>query len=251
MAPEVQQWFDTWLEGQQKTQGLIGDAQDAVANRGGLDLSNVGPGADYSKLRPDDVTRTYGDASADLGRQRVEDALFDRLDRRIKGSQEDLDVRLARQGITLGSEAHRAAQDAETRAAHDARISAILGAGTEHSRLLGEARAKAGFENAAAAQKFGQGIPLGNAYEAKRNARIQEEIAKHRIPIETLASLRGGAATPTIPQFLPTNPTTVAGTDVAGITNAHTNALTNRYNSEVNMYNQGLGGLLGLFSAFI
>ena len=93
-----------------------------------------------------------GGFSAD--RQRVEDALMGRLDQQRGRDMEGLRTQLAGQGINIGTEAYsRALQDFE-RTNTDMRTSAILGAGQEQSRLLGEARGAGEFTNNARQTDF-------------------------------------------------------------------------------------------------
>jgi len=107
------------------------------------------------------VTRTYGtDFSED--RQRVEDALFNRLDSRLDRDRDALETRLANQGIQRGSELFTRSLEDFGRNVNDARTAAILGAGQEQSRLAGLEAQRAGFQNQAQAQQFGQNLGLAN-----------------------------------------------------------------------------------------
>lgn len=115
------------------------------------------------------ITRSYStDFSQD--RQRVEDALMQRLNPSLSQDRERLESRLAAQGIRIGSEAYQDAMEDFSRQSNDARLSAILGAGQEQSRMVGLEAARAGFENAAQAQAFGQ-----NAATAEFNNKAQEQ----------------------------------------------------------------------------
>lgn len=102
-----------------------------------------------------DITRSYGtDFSQD--RQRVEDALMGRINKQNDRDLEQLRTRLANQGIGEGSEAYSAAMDDYNRGLADQRIGAVLAGGQEQSRLTGLEAQRAGFENAAQQQAFGQ-----------------------------------------------------------------------------------------------
>lgn len=103
------------------------------------------------------IRDTYGtDFSAD--RQRVEDALFSRLDDRLEEDRASLEQRLADQGIRIGSEAYRNAMDTFQEGRNDARTSVVIRAGEEHTRLANLEAQRAGFENQAQQQRFNQGL---------------------------------------------------------------------------------------------
>lgn len=163
---------DTAASSAQFLQGYLGRGMDTgnLPRRGQVPGSAPG----YSEVRLDsgsidrapimfrdaqggDITRSYGPEdgfSAD--RQRVEDALMQRLGTQLDQDRDRLETRLANQGISLGSRAFSSAQDDMSRRVNDARLSAILGAGQEQSRLTGMARDRAVFENTAQGQAFGQ-----------------------------------------------------------------------------------------------
>jgi len=123
------------------------------------------------------VTRTYGtDFSQD--RQRVEDALMDRMNPRLEQDRKRLESRLASQGIRIGSEAYNSAMDDYSRQTNDARLGAILNAGQEQSRLAGLEAARAGFENAAQAQVFGQNAANAQLANNAQAQAFQQEAAR-------------------------------------------------------------------------
>lgn len=102
-----------------------------------------------------EITRTYnGDFSED--RQRVEDALMERLQPYLDRKQESMRSQLLNSGIRQGSTAYSGAQADFDRAENDARIANILAASEEQSRLVGMERDRAAFENAAQNQDFQQ-----------------------------------------------------------------------------------------------
>lgn len=124
---------------------------DQIADSGSVQRTLGGAGA---------ITRSYGtDFSQD--RQRVEDALMDRMNPRLEQDRERLESRLASQGIRVGSEAYNSAMDDYGRQTNDARLGAILNAGQEQSRLTGLEAQRAGFENSAQAQAFDQLVQRG------------------------------------------------------------------------------------------
>jgi hypothetical protein len=111
------------------------------------------------------------DFSAD--RQRVEDALFSRLEPRLQQDTSALDTRLRNQGLTPGSEAYNRAMTLNSQTGLDARMQAILAGGQEQSRLFDMDVQQGAFNNAAQQQDYDQllgrgqftqqGIGLNNA----------------------------------------------------------------------------------------
>ena len=146
--------------------GNVGGVQRGLANAGSVQRS-VGdttgmrfdiPGAGQLRRQigdAGDITRSYN-ADFSQDRQRVEDALMSRLNPSLQKDRSALEARLASQGIRVGSEAYQSSMDDFGRQSNDARMSAILGAGQEQSRLTGLEAQRAGFENAAQQQAFGQ-----------------------------------------------------------------------------------------------
>lgn len=135
------------------------DDAGQIRSMGGVSGISMGfeKGADlrYQAEGAGDITRTYGtDFSED--RQRVEDALMQRMDPYLSRDKEALEARLASQGIRYGSEQYQDAMGDFSRQSNDARLGAILSGGQEQSRLAGLESQRASFENQAQAQQYGQ-----------------------------------------------------------------------------------------------
>ena len=269
--------------------GLLGRPQDtsSLPDRGAIsdvrqtNLDRIGSGPELqTEIAPaGDITRTYGtDFSQD--RQRVEDALFSRINPQLQRDQEALDSRLAAQGIRLGSEAYTAAQSDHSKRVNDARFGAVLNAGQEQSRLAGLEANRAGFENAAQAQAFGQnaagagftnaarqqgfdnearGIQFGNqaslseanadlarfnAANAARGQALSEDFAVRNQPINEITALASGAQIQT-PNFITPQTASIPTTDVAGIQFGAFNAANQQYNQERARHDALIGGLFG------
>jgi len=122
-----------------------------------------------------DITRTYGtDFSAD--RKRVEDALFERARPEIDRDRAALETRLQNQGIAIGSEAWNDAMRAHNQGVNDFRLGSILNAGQEHSRLVDMDARRAGFENQAQAQAFGQNLNRAGFENAAQGQAYQQAL---------------------------------------------------------------------------
>lgn len=116
------------------------------------------------------ITRSYGtDFSED--RQRVEDALMQRMQGGQDRDRAQLETRLANQGIGYGTAAYSAAMDDYNRSVNDSRLGAILAGGQEQSRITGLEAQRAGFQNSAQSQAYGQNAnnaQFTNAAQAQR-----------------------------------------------------------------------------------
>lgn len=171
-------------------------------------------------------------ASANLDRGRIEDAFLSRFNQDWDRQSSANDVKLANQGIGLGSQAYAADKDILNRARNDAVSQAILNSGQEQSRLFGMDLANAN---------------LGN--QARQQA-ISELLQQRNQPLNELAVLLGfapGIQTPNAPSF----GGNIAGTDIAGITQGNFNNQMANYNTAMNQQSGLLGGLFGLGSAAI
>ena len=79
--------------------------------------------------------------SIGMGRDAVERALLDRLNKEAELDRSKYDSIMSARGLQ-GSTLEQEGQEVYDRGLNDRRASAILAAGQEHSRLLGEARAE-------------------------------------------------------------------------------------------------------------
>jgi hypothetical protein len=140
----------------------IGSANFQNVGRAPTLQDNLGNFGDIVRNPGDsgNITRTYGtDFSSD--RQRVENALMERLNPSLDSRRKQLEFSMANKGITMGSEAYKSAMDDLYQGENDARVSAILNAGQEQTRLANLEAQRAGFENSAQMQAYQQ--KLGNA----------------------------------------------------------------------------------------
>lgn len=196
-----------------------------------LDFSGA-PGVN----RPDLISNiSANDYSAD--RQRVEDALMQRMNPQIERDRAAQEADLLNRGIRMGSEAYSAAQQDFGRNVNDARLSAILGAGQEQNRLQQLAIQGASFDNSARQQDYGNQVDMRNRF-------INEALtARNQGLNENLSILTGSQVQPS---YVGTPQTGVGGTDVSGI---YQNDYANKYNAWQQQQQQAQnmwGGLFGL-----
>lgn len=231
------------------------------------------------------ITKTYGtDFSKD--RQRVEDALMARLNTQLDKDRANQDASLANQGIRLGSTGYSNAQADFGRNVNDARMSAILGAGEEQTRLTNLERDRAAFQNSAQQQQFGQNASRAafgndatqqmndnrfratgannglqdqrlnaqltrfNAQNTQRNQALQETFAQRNQPLNEISALLSGSQLQS-PQWVNSNMPTIPTVDYAGLVNTNYNQKLGAWQQQ-NAQSQGLlGGLFGLGGALL
>ena len=161
----------------------------------------------------------------DYRRQQLQ-AITDRAAPQMQRDQDALRQRLANQGVTVGTEAWRAAQDDYNRAANDFRLGADVQAGN------------------AAAQQYG-------LESNTRDRAIQEMTALRTQPINEVATLLGTGTGVQTPQFSQVAQTQVAPTDVSGnYWNAYQGQLAQQQMQQKSS-DAAMGGLFGLGSAGI
>ncbi|MDX0281745.1 tail fiber domain-containing protein [Sinorhizobium meliloti] len=157
----------------QTSLGNYGNVQSSIAGAGNIQKQVADSGKIQNQLgNAGDITRSYEtDFSAD--RQKVEDALMQRLNPQMERDRAALETRLTNQGLQPGSEAYNRAIDEANRSSTDARLGAILSAGQEQSRLAGLANQSATFQNSAQQQAYNQLLGSGqfaNSAQAQQYA---------------------------------------------------------------------------------
>lgn len=207
LSPEQQKLFDTQQRISQGTSNLaeqyvgrIGDATSKPYTYDGL------PAAPQ-------YNEQY--------RQQQRDQIIARNQPQMDRDAEALRTRLANQGIALGTDAWRAAQDDYARAQNDFRLGADLQAGNS------------------AAQQYGlEGQTRDRAIAEMTNMRTQ--------PINEVAALLGTGNGVRDPSFVPTNNYQIAPTDVSGnYWNAYQGQVAQQQ-AAMQQQNAALGGLFGL-----
>ncbi len=118
------------------------------------------------------------DTDFNASRQRVENTLFDRLNREHDRDRAGLEATLVNRGLRPGSDAYNRALGDFGRERQDARASAILSAGQEHSRLTNLARQEAEFGRQSQAQRFAQNQANAIIGNQARGQSFAEELAR-------------------------------------------------------------------------
>jgi hypothetical protein len=234
-----------------------------------------------------DITKSYGPEdgySAD--RQRVEDALMQRLNPYLQQDSEALYTKLANQGLQAGSEAYDRALGELRGQQTDARLAVIGSAGDEQQRLNDMAYQQATFGNSAQQQAFNQnqglaqfynyaqqqGFDNSNSFASQSNALEQQKLsdsltnynaqntdrsnalnelfALRQEPINEITALLSGSQV-AAPNFQPASVATIPTTDTAGLMQAEYDAQVQKAMAEYSAQQSLLGGLFGLGAAMI
>jgi hypothetical protein len=202
-----------------------------------------------------DIRKTYGtDFSAD--RQRVEDALMARMNPQLDRDREALRTQMVNQGLNIGTEAYSRGMEDFGRNVNDARFGAILSAGQEQSRLADLEASRAGFENAAQAQQFGQNTSqaqFGNQARqqgfanqtAMQGQQDQRALTQRNQPLNEIAALLSGSQVQQ-PNFASVPTQQMPNTDIAGIMNSAYGNQAAAWNARQQQGQQLAGGILGL-----
>ena len=197
-------------------------------NRANLGMTNLA--ADYTGRIADATARPFsyeGMPGAPIYdenfRRQQLDTIMQRAQPTMDRERASLEQQLANQGITLGSEAWRNAQDDLGRRQNDFRLAADTQAGNEAARIFGL---------------------QGSA----RDRAVQEALTQRNQPLNEVASLLGSGGV-SMPQFQPTPQVNMQGTDVAGIyQNDYQNRLA-AWQAKQQQSGGILGGLFGLAGA--
>ena len=180
------------------------------------------------------------DFSAD--RQRVEQALLDRLNPQFDRDRSALETRLANQGIQMGSQAYTTGIDELNRARDDARLGITASGGAEQSRLYG-------MGSSARQQAFNELTANAALSNAGRAQGIQERSFLRSQPINELVALLGGS--PQVGGFTPTQipQVNVGQTDVMSPYALQAQSQLTGFNAQQQAQNAMYGGLFGLGGA--
>jgi hypothetical protein len=130
----------------------------------------------YSFGDAGDITRSYGPGDFSADRNNVENALMQRLQPGLDQQRSRLEQQLADQGISYGSEAYNNAMLTLNQQQTDARFAAINQAGQEQARMMEMARGRAGFENEAQQQAYGQAQGRGQFYNQAQQTAYQQAL---------------------------------------------------------------------------
>lgn len=231
-------------ESGQRVQGINNQTEENIATIGRDQSARIGGilGApiDFSGLKPvrEGTYQDIGTNDFSADRQKVEDALMERLNPQISRDRSSLESRLISQGLRPGSAAYNDAASELGRNANDARLGAILNAGTEQSRLADLERNTVGFNNNNETRRVADSM-------TGRQQGIQELLTLRNQPINEISALMSGSQV-SMPQFVNTPQTNLAGTDYQGAVYQTYQGQMDAYKQKVASQNAMMGGLFGM-----
>jgi hypothetical protein len=201
LSPEQQQIYNqqTGL-----SQGMLGAAQKGM---GALNESMANPTIDLSQLP------SYG---IDPG-QSYSDAMMQQMNPQLERQQSQLNTQLANQGIPIGSEAYKSAQQDQSDAANRARLQAITG---------------------------GMGVGL----QANQQA-FGQQLQNKQLPVNLINALRGGSQVQGPNYINAPQQATTPGVDFTGAAQQQGQFDMNQYNQQMASKNAMTSGLMGLGGA--
>lgn len=194
LSPEQQKLYEqqTGL-----SQGMLGAAQQGMGN---IDVSGV----DQSQLP------SYGMNPG----ENYTDAMMRQMNPQLERDQASLDQRLANQGIGIGSEAYKTAQEQQADAANRARLQAVTG-----------------------------GMQTGLA----ANQQAYNQAAQNKqLPINLINALRGGSQVQGPNYVQAPQQATTTGPDMLSAASMAGQGAQNQYNAKMGSQNAMMSGLFGL-----
>jgi len=267
LSPEQQAIFDQ-TQAAQLNLGTLANTQSARLNEilgqnfnplaTAPAAGTAGQFTQYSAAPELQTSYDYGGAAYN---QKVEDALFDRLNAQLGQDKSSLDAQLANQGIKLGSTAYSNAQADFGRNVNDARTAAILNATQQQAQLADIANQAATFSNNAMQQNFANKyqVTSGNnqlaaqtfdQQNALRNQYLNEQYASRSQPINEIAALLSGSQIQN-PSFVNTPTSNIPTVDYAGLVQQNYANQMQAYQQKQAQSQSLLGGLFGLGAAGI
>jgi hypothetical protein len=233
-----------------------------------------------------DITRDYGVGDAATQRDRVEQALYQRMDPQLQRDRANLDAQLADRGMMPGSPGYQAAMDQFGRQLTDTRLGITAQGGQEQKLQADMAAQRAGFQNAAQQQAFTEAQSRGqfantaqqaqytqnalgaqfynsaqaqklanqqaqfNAANQARQQYLSEAYTQRQEPINEITSLMSGSQV-SKPSFVNTPTNQIPTTDIAGLINTNFNQNLQNYQQQSQNFNQIVGGVFGALGGYL
>jgi hypothetical protein len=255
----------------------IGDPLSAY-NPGGLQQTTFGDAGA--------ITTDYGVGDAATQRDRVEQALYQRMDPQLQRDRANLDAQLADKGMMPGSPGYQAAMDQFGRQLTDTRLGITAQGGQEQKLQADMAAQRAGFQNAAQQQAFTEAQSRGqfantaqqaqytqnalgaqfynsaqaqklanqqaqfNAANQARQQYLSEAYTQRQEPINEITSLMSGSQV-SKPSFVNTPTNQIPTTDIAGLINTNFNQNLQNYQQQSQNFNQIVGGVFGALGGYL
>jgi hypothetical protein len=189
-----EQAIQTQGEGAKLNMAQLANSQSArLGNLLGNDLNlanapTAGNAASFGNI-PQAATTFGQNTDYNQARSHVEDALFQRLQPQTTRALDNLEQRLADQGIRYGSGAYHSAMDDYNRQINDLRLGVTQAGAAEQQQAYLQDLGRGTFSNAALAQQVAQAQAAFNAANTGRQNYLTEQYAARNQPINENTAL--------------------------------------------------------------
>jgi len=262
LSPELQAIMDNFLGAANTASGNLQDSLSKPLDFSGLPAwTNSVDGGDIQRnLDLTGLSSLPGIDDFGAERQKVEDALFQRLNPQIAQDRDATESQLFARGIRPGTEAYDREMQRLNSNISDQRTAVTLAGGQEQSRLFNDALSgrqqgyqetlgSGAFANSAQQQAFQQALANAGLSNSGRQQGIEEQMLQRSQPINEIAALLQGTQIAG-PQFTNTPQPGVNGVDYTGLVNQQYQAeQANSQGMMSGLFGVGsslLGGLFGL-----
>lgn len=202
-------------------------------------------GIDAAGTAPAAPTLTSTSYTYATERERIRQAMLDRLEYQIGIDLDALEAKLANQGIFAGSIAWEREMRAHTNKTTDARIQVDIAAGEESSRMIRDSITILEFGNSVNMRRYQVLRDLADFATTMRERAIQERVLeRNQVLNEISAIMHGGQIN--MPQMTSIKTQPIANTDVAGIVMGAQQMDMQKWNARVQQQNAMMGGIAGI-----
>ncbi len=251
LSPEQQKLLDqnNLMSGQLNDLAIRGIGYVDQASRTPIDQSTL-PGM-VGNINQRNYRTGTGIDDYSAHRDRITNAMMERMQPSIDRDRERLRTQLANQGITQGSEAYNTEQTNFQKGVNDQRIAALLGGNQEQQMMFDQAQRDLDNYNRAQEGMFSQGLASGQFANQARSQAIQEADYFKNQPLNMLNALRSGNQV-NMPSFgNMMGGATIQPAPMYAATNDAYNAALNKYQADLQSRSAILGGIAGIGKAFI
>lgn len=178
-------------------------------------------------------------------RERVRQAMLDRLEYQIGIDLDALEAKLANQGIFSGTTAWEREMRAHTNKTTDARIQVDIAAGEEASRMIRDTVTLLEFGNSVNMRRYQVLRDLADFATTLRERAIQERVLeRNQVLNEVSAIMHGGQIN--MPAMTPIKSQGIANTDMASIVMQSAQMDMAKWQQKVQQQNAMMGGIAGI-----
>jgi len=251
LSPEQQKLYDQnmAMSGQLNDLAIRGIGYVDQASSTPIDQSNL-PGM-IGALQQYRYKDGSGGQDYMAHRDRITEAMMERMRPDIDREREAMRTRLANQGITQGSDAYNSENFNFQRGVNDQRIAALLAGDQEQQMYWDQQQRDLDNFNKAQEGNFGQGLASGQFANQARSQAIQEADYFKNQPLNMLNALRSGNQV-TMPQFgNVTAGSNIQPAPVYAAANDAYSAAMDQYKAKMSAWSGLLSGITGIGSAAV